>query len=127
MKNTNHFSRFNTLVVAFALCCVPVMAMAQQKFVRAQATDSNKATAMKKAQEAAWKNYLGTLQGAKLDNILANEKSFLADLSSIVVDVSVVDETCTSGAAATCTVSIKAAINETMVDSRLRQAAQAKI
>lgn len=125
MKNRKHFSRFNSLVVAFALCCVPVMAMAQQKFVRAQATDSNKETAMKKAQEAAWKNYLGTLQGAKLDNILANEKSFLADLSSIVVDVSVVDEKCTSGFSSTCTVSIKAAINETMVDSRLRQAAQA--
>ena len=101
------------------------MAVAQQKFVRAQAIDSNKETAMKKAQEAAWKNYLGTLQGAKLDNILANEKSFLADLSSIVVDVSVVDEKCTSGSSSTCTVSIKAAINETMVDSRLRLAAQA--
>jgi hypothetical protein len=125
MNNRNHFSRFNSLVVAFALCCVPVMAVAQQKFVRAQATDSNKETAMKKAQEAAWKNYLGTLQGAKLDNILANEKSFLADLSSIVVDVSVVDEKCTSGSSSTCTVSIKAAINETMVDSRLRLAAQA--
>jgi hypothetical protein len=125
MKNRIHFSRFNSLVVAFALCCLPVMAVAQQKFVRAQATDSNKDTAMKKAQEAAWKNYLGTLQGAKLDNILANEKSFLADLSSIVVDVSVIDEKCTSGFSSTCTVSIKAAINETMVDSRLRQAAQA--
>ena len=125
MKNRNHFSRFNSLVVAFALCCVPVMAVAQQKFVRAQATDTNKETAMKKAQEAAWKNYLGSLQGAKLDNILANEKSFLADLSSIVVDVSVVDEKCTSGFSSTCTVSIKAAINETMVDSRLRLAAQA--
>lgn len=125
MKKRQHFSRFNSLVVAFALCCVPVMAVAQQKFVRAQATDSNKETAMKKAQEAAWKNYLGTLQGAKLDNILANEKSFLADLSSIVVDVSVVDEKCTSGASPICTISIKAAINETMVDSRLRLAAQA--
>jgi hypothetical protein len=125
MKNRKHFSIFNSLVVAFALCCVPIMAVAQQKFVRAQATDSNKETAMKKAQEAAWKNYLGSLQGAKLDNILANEKSFLADLSSIVVDVSVVDEKCTSGFSSTCTVSIKAAINETMVDSRLRQAAQA--
>lgn len=125
MKNRNHFSRFNSLVVAFALCCVPVIAVAQQKFVRAQATDSNKETAMKKAQEAAWKNYLGTLQGAKLDNILANEKSFLVDLSSIVVDVSVVDEKCTSGFSSTCTVSIKASINETMVDSRLRLTAQA--
>jgi hypothetical protein len=125
MKKRSHFSRFNSVVVAFALCCVPAMAMAQQKFVRAQATDSNKETATKKAQEAAWKNYLGTLQGAKLDNILANEKSFLADLSSIVVDVSVVDEKCTSGSSSICTVSIKAAINETMVDSRLRQAAQA--
>ncbi len=125
MKNRNHFFRLNSLVVGLALCCVPIMAVAQQKFVRAQATDSNKETAMKKAQEAAWKSYLGTLQGSKLDNILANEKSFLADLSSIVVDVSVIDEKCTSGFSSTCTVSIKAAINETMVDSRLRLAAQA--
>ena len=102
------------------------MALAQQKFVRATATDSNKETAVKKAQESAWKNYLGTLQGAKLDNILANEKSFLADLSNIVVDVSVIEEKCTSAMfSSTCTVSIKAAINETMVDSRLRQVAQA--
>ena len=125
MKNKKHFSLFNSLLVAFALCYVPSMAMAQQKFVRAQATDSSKEKATNKAREAAWKNYLGTLQGAKLDNILANEKSFLADLSSIVVDVSVVDEKCTSGFSSTCTVSIKATINETMVDSRLRQTTQA--
>lgn len=119
-------SRLSSFVVALALFCVPVVAMAQQKFVRATATDSNKETAVKKALEAAWKNYLGTLQGAKLDNILANEKSFLADLSNIVVDVSVIEEKCTSAMfSSTCTVSIKAAINETMVDSRLRQAAQA--
>lgn len=119
-------SRLSSFVVALALCCVPVLAMAQQKFVRATATDSNKETAIKKAQEAAWKNYLGTLQGAKLDNILANEKLFLADLSNIVVDVGLIDEKCTSAMfSSTCTVSIKAAINETMVDSRLRQAAQA--
>ena len=125
MKIRNHFFGLNSFVVALALFCVPVMAMAQQKFVRAQATGLNKEAATQKAKEAAWKNYLGTLQGAKLDNILANEKSFLADLSSIVVDVSVVDEKCASGAAPSCTISIKAAINETMVDSRLRLAAQA--
>ena len=125
LKNRNHLSGLSSFVVALALCCVPAAALAQQKFVRATATDSNKETAVKKAQESAWKNYLGTLQGAKLDNILANEKLFLADLSNIVVDVSVIDEKCTSGFSSTCTVSIKAAINETMVDSRLRQAAQA--
>ena len=60
-----------------------------------------------------------------MDNILANEKVFLDDINSIVVDVSVVDEKCTSGFSSTCTVSIKAAINESMIDSRLRQSSQA--
>ncbi len=99
--------------------------MAQQKFVRGQATDSSKEVARNKATIAAWKNYLGTLQGAKLDNILANEKAFLSDLSGIVGDVNILDEKCTSGFSSTCTISIKATINESMVDSRLRQLSQA--
>ena len=97
---------------------------AQSKFVRAQATDSSKEAAESKAKINAWKNYLGTLQGAKLDNILANEKTFLDDINNIVVDVNVVDEKCTGGFSSTCTVSIKAAINESIVDSKLRQTAQ---
>lgn len=109
-------------------CCLTLgagLTMAQQKFVRAQGSDGSKEAATQKAKVAAWKNYLGTLQGAKLDNILANEKAFLDDINSIVVDVNVVDEKCSSGFSSSCTVSIKAAINETMVDSRLRQVAQA--
>jgi hypothetical protein len=125
MKQKNRSFQFKSALLALALCSVATLSMAQQKFVRAQATDSNKEAATNKAKVAAWKNYLGSLQGAKLDNILANEKAFLTDLNSIVVDVSVIDEKCTSGFSSTCTVSIKAAINETMVDSRLRQAAQA--
>ncbi|MEY4284927.1 MAG: hypothetical protein RL111_1602 [Pseudomonadota bacterium] len=100
------------------------MAMAQQKFVRGQATDSGKEAALTKAKVAAWKNYLGTLSGAKLDNIISNEKTFLDDINSYVVDVTVVDEKCTSGFSSTCTISIKAAINESMVESRLRQTAK---
>ena len=125
MKKNVHTSIFKSVLLALALYCVATTGMAQQKFVRAQATDSNKETATNKAKVAAWKNYLGLLQGAKLDNILANEKVFLDDLSGIVVDVSVIDENCTSGVSRTCTVSIKATINETMVDSRLRSTSQA--
>ena len=125
MKKLHRFFRFKSVLLALALSSVATMGMAQQKFVRAQATDSNKETATNKAKVAAWKNYLGSLQGAKLDNILANEKVFLDDLGSIVVDVNVVDEKCTSGFSGTCTVSIKAAINESMIDSRLRQTSQA--
>jgi hypothetical protein len=124
----HHSSRYaqwipSLLVVCLALCC-PV-SMAQQKFVRAQGTDVSREAAAQKAKSAAWKQYLGTLQGAKLDNIIANEKHFLDDLHGIVVDVSVVDERCGSGPSASCTVSIKATINEAVVDSRLRQAVQA--
>ncbi|MSQ48566.1 MAG: hypothetical protein EXR78_09340 [Deltaproteobacteria bacterium] len=126
MKKINHLSRLSKILVAVALCTGATVGMAQQKFVRAQATDSNKEMAVNKAKVAAWKNYLGTLQGAKLDNIVANEKTFLDDINNIVVDVSVVDEKCTSGfLSSTCTVSIKAAINETVIESRLRQTAQA--
>ena len=110
------------------ICCLAWAAgaaVAQQKFVRAQATDSSKEAATQKAKVAAWKSYLGTLQGAKLDNILANEKAFLDEINSIVVDVNVIDEKCTSGFSSTCTVSIKATIIETIVDSRLRAVTQA--
>lgn len=111
-------------VALLALCMIMGTAMAQQKFVRAQATESGKEAAMQKAKAAAWKNYVGTLQGAKLDNVMANEKVFLSDIDNYVVDVNVVDEKCTGTFSSTCTVSIKAAINENTVDSKLRQLSQ---
>jgi hypothetical protein len=120
MLINNRFKCF--LFVLF--CMLSCVGNAQSKFVRAQATDSSKEAAESKAKINAWKNYLGTLQGAKLDNILANEKTFLDDINNIVVDVNVVDEKCTGGFSSTCTVSIKAAINESIVDSKLRQTAQ---
>ena len=120
---------FNRIIVQSSLIAALAlsgsMALAQQKFVRGQATDSNKENTLTKAKVAAWKNYLGTLQGAKLDNIMSNEKVFLDDINSFVVDVTVVDEKCTSGFSSSCTISIKAAINESMVESRLRQTAKA--
>ncbi len=112
-------------LLAAALCLGATQALAQQKFVRGQGTDGNRENATQKAKVAAWKSYLGSLQGAKLDNIVANEKAFLDNLDGIMVDVSVVDEKCSSGFSSSCTVSIKATINESMVDSRLRQTAQA--
>lgn len=111
------------LALVLALCASHTMA--QQKFVRGQAAASSKEAALNMAKVAAWKNYLGGLQGAKLDNIAANEKAFLDDINTFLVDVSVIDERCTSGFSSTCNVSIKAAINESMVESRLRQVAQA--
>ena len=90
----------NLLVHSVLLCSLALgssLAMAQQKFVRAQATDSGKDAALNKAKVAAWKNYLGTLGGSKLDNVVSNEKIFLDDINSYVVDVTVVDEKCTSG------------------------------
>lgn len=124
MNKLNYLSLVSHALVAVALCSVTTLGFAQQKFARGQATDSSKEAATSKAKVAAWKNYLGTLQGAKLDNIMANEKSFLDDIGNIVVDVTVVDERCTSGFSSTCTVAIKAVINESMIESRLRQVAQ---
>ncbi len=124
--NTPHplLSRILQGLLAAALCAGAGCVAAQQKFVRGQATDSGKEATLAKAKAAAWKNYLGTLQGAKLDNIAAHEKAFLDSLDSYVVDVSVVDEKCSGTFSPTCTISIKAAINESLVDSRLRQVAQ---
>lgn len=114
-------------LLLLTLCVFASLSIAQQKFVRGQGTDSNKESATNKAKVAAWKNYLGSLQGAKLDNILANEKVFLEDLGSIVVDVNVVEEKCTFGFSSTCSIAIKAAINESIIDNRLRQAAQSTV
>jgi len=124
-KLKTFLSRLFQVILAAALCASAGSVAAQQKFVRGQATDSGKEATLAKAKVAAWKNYLGTLQGAKLDNIAAHEKAFLDNLDSIVVDVSVVDEKCSGTFTSTCTISIKAAINESMVESRLRQLAQA--
>lgn len=124
-KHTFLPSRFLQLLLAATFCTGGVTAMAQQKFVRGQAIDSGKEETLAKAKVAAWKSYLGTLQGAKLDNIVANERAFLDNIETYVVDVNVVDEKCSGTFSTTCTISIKAAINESMVESRLRQMAQA--
>lgn len=127
MSHLNRTSITQNLKIALLLGLIfcSFAALAQQKFVRGQGTGNNRDAAVNAARVAAWKNYLGTLQGAKLDNVVANERVFLDGLDAIVVDVTVVDEKCTSGFSSTCSVSIKATVNESMVDSRLRQQAQA--
>jgi len=124
MKTNSTFNVISRAVLVIAMGAFVGVVGAQQKFVRGQATDVKKEDALAKAKVAAWKNYLGTLQGAKLDNIIANEKAFLGEIDSYVVDVNVVDEKC-APQPPSCTVSIKAAINEATVESRLRQGAQA--
>lgn len=130
MKNNFAFSRsfFSLLMLAMvvsfgALPAQPVYA--QQKFVRGQATESSKEDALKKAKVAAWRNYLGMIEGAKLDNIVANEKLFLENLDKYLGAVSVVEEKCDGALFGKCTVSIKATINESLIDSGLRQISKA--
>jgi len=130
MKNNFAFSRsfFPLLMLAMvgsfgALPAQPVHA--QQKFVRGQATESSKEDALKKAKVAAWRNYLGMIEGAKLDNIVANEKLFLENLDKYLGAVSVVEEKCDGALFGKCTVSIKATINESLIDSGLRQISKA--
>ena len=130
MKNNFAFSRsfFPLLMLAMvgsfgALPAQPVYA--QQKFVRGQATESSKEDALKKAKVAAWRNYLGMIEGAKLDNIVANEKLFLENLDKYLGAVSVVEEKCDGALFGKCTVSIKATINESLIDSGLRQISKA--
>lgn len=113
-----------------ALACAALalsagQALAQQKFVRGQASDSGEAETLKKAKVAAWKNYLGTVQPAKLSNITANEKAFLDAIDDFVIDVTVVDKKCEGAFRPTCTIAIKATVPENLVDDRLRKLAQA--
>jgi hypothetical protein len=124
MKSHSILNVISRAVLVFAIGAFFGLAGAQQKFVRGQAADVKREDALAKAKVAAWKNYLGTLQGAKLDNIIANEKAFLGEIDSYVVDVNVVDEKCMPQPPS-CSISIKAAINEPSVESRLRQGAQA--
>ncbi len=123
MKNYSKLTSIFRGAVLASLCFFIGIAGAQQKFVRAQATEAKREDALAKAKVTAWKNYLGTLQGAKLDNIMSNEKAFLADIDSFVVDINVIDEKCTAQPPS-CTVTIKASINESIVESRLRQGAK---
>ena len=125
MKKNYYLTRFLQVFCVLTLGTATTVCMGQQKFARGQATDSSAAGAKDKAKVAAWRNYLGTLAGAKLDNITANEKVFLDSIDSIVTNITVVDETCTTGFSSTCRVSIAVTINETIVESRLRQIAQA--
>ncbi len=126
MKTQKLIPRLLHGLLAVALVATVGLASAQQKFVRGQGNGDSKEAAVAAAKISAWKNYLGLLQGAKLENVMANEKALLADIDSIVVDVNVVDEKCSSALfSSSCTVSIKAAVNESIVESRLRDQAQA--
>lgn len=130
MKNKFAFSRFfcSLLVLTMVGCFSALLVQpvhAQQKFVRGQATESSKEDALQKAKVAAWRNYLGMIEGAKLDNIVANEKLFLENLDKYLGAVSVVEEKCEGALFGKCTVSIKATINESLVDSGLRQISKA--
>lgn len=99
----------------------PPLATAQQRFVQGQGQGDSKESALAKAKESAWKAYLGRLQGPKLDNVLANEANFLKNIDSVLVDVLIVDEKCSGGLfKSECALSIKATVNETVIDSQLR-------
>lgn len=117
-----------TIVAAgLMLAMVAVPAAAQLRFVRGQGADDGQEKALAAAKLSAWKNYLGSLQGAKLDNVLANEARLLADLESILIDVNIIDDQCKGARSGSgrCAIAIKATINESVLDSRLRQTAVA--
>jgi hypothetical protein len=109
--------------LVLALAAGPVLA--QQKFVRGQATDVGEEAALKKAKLAAWRNYLGTVSSPpRLSNITANEKAFLDAIDEVVIDVTVVEKKCEGAFRPTCTIAIKATVSENLVDDRLRRLAQ---
>jgi len=126
MKNRfiSNFFRHGLTMMCFVTCLGVFSiqsALAQQKFVRGQATESSKEVALQKAKIAAWRNYLGTLEGAKLDNVVANESFFLENLDNYLGALTVVEEKCEGALFGKCTVAIKATISESLIDSGLRQ------
>jgi hypothetical protein len=96
-------------------------ALAQQKFVRGQGMGKDKKEAMAAAKRAAWNNYKAEIDGAKLDNVMANEKLLLEALDDLMIDITVVSEECKDG----CTTRIKATVNENQIESKLRTIAKA--
>jgi hypothetical protein len=109
------------LVLVMAIC-IP-NAHAQQKFVRGQGTAKDKKEALVAAKRSAWNNYKAEIDGAKLDNVMANEKILLENLDDLMIDVTVTNEECKSGDG--CTIRIKATVNENQIESKLRSIAKA--
>jgi hypothetical protein len=96
---------------------------ANQIYLSGVGKGQTKDAAVTQAKVSAWKNYIGKLDGAKLDNVMANEAEILNNLDSIISDINIVDEKCDGPTS--CTVKIKATINENVLDSKLRQISQA--
>jgi hypothetical protein len=94
---------------------------AQQKFVRGQGNGKDKKEAMIAAKKSAWNDFKAKLEEAKLDNIIANEKMLLENLDDLMVDINVLSEECKDG----CVTRIKATVNESIIDSKLRSIAKA--
>ena len=125
-KTAKFSMQVHRLALGMVICLSTAVATAQQAFVRGKGEGPKKEVAMQKAMERAWTNYIGSLpdeQGAKVDTLRANKAAFLEELENIVTDVSVLDEKCDG---TSCSVSIKATIRETTVNSILRQVAKAQ-
>lgn len=115
------------IVIAFSLDLGLSVANAQDAFVRGKGQGENKAVALQKAKENAWNNYLGTYPPSlelKVKNIMANQALFLSNLDQIISDVNVLDEKCDW--MKPCSASIKATVNEVVVNTVLGQAPKAQ-
>ncbi len=113
---------FSSFAVLVLLVSIAGFAQAQQKFVRGQGTGKDKKEAMVAAKKSAWNNYKAEIEGAKLDNVLANEKLLLENLDDLMIDITVANEECKSGE---CVIRIKATVNENQIESKLRSIAKA--
>lgn len=111
---------FNVVLLTIIIT-VTGAAVAQQKFVRGQGMGKDKKEAMAAAKRSAWNNYKAEIDGAKLDNVMANEKLLLESLDDLMIDITVVSEECKDG----CATRIKATVNENQIESKLRSIAKA--
>lgn len=112
-------SLLKNILLSVLICSMP-LAWGQQKFVRGQGMGKDKKEAMASAKRSAWNNYKAEIDGAKLDNVMANEKLLLENIDDLMIDILVVSEECKDG----CTTRIKATINENQIESKLRSIAK---
>lgn len=117
MKKLQYFTYF--IFLSFLLISLP--SIAQQKFVRGQGNGKDKKEAMVAAKRSAWNNYKAEIDGAKLDNVMANEKLLLEAIDDLMIDITIISEECKDG----CTTRIKATVNENQIESKLRSIAKA--
>ena len=123
--NNRKYNIYALVLILISVFFIHTQAFAEpatQRFVRGQGTGKDKNEAKNAAKRSAWNNYKAEITGAKLDNVIANEKLLLENLDDLMIDINVISEECKSGEG--CVVRLKATVNENQIESKLRSIAK---